>query len=231
VYVDKKCFMEAKHIERVNFYEAFLGLILTPGATTELLLKNERPRYGISILSLLLFILLAPVVVQTYRYQFFVNVGHSLLSLLLLIVLTCLLFVLMEWLFLNILRMDVTPHHVMTITAYSTAPIILGIWLIYLFNYLTEGDISVITMFLTGYTPANDQFLQILPATFVLIQLYVLLVFYYSLKNLGDLDALTAVILTVLSLFPFFLSILIAAFIGEGVRPGTVDILIMLISR
>jgi len=223
--------MEAKRIERMTFSEAFLGLILTPGTTAGLLLERERPRHGVGVFVLFLFVLFLPVFYQIYKYRYLSGLGGSIISLCLIILLTCLMFCLIEWIVLALMGIEVTLRDVFTISAYSLAPVTMGLWLIYLFNYLTEGDLSVITMYLTGHMPAHDQFMQVIPATAFVLQLFMLLVFFYSIKYRGDLGGLSAFLISLFSLLPFYFSFLIAAFIGEGVRPGTVDILLSLISK
>jgi len=222
--------MEAKRIERMTFSEAFLGLVLTPGTTAGLLLERERPRHGVGIFMLFLFVLFLPVFYQMYKYRYLPGLGGSIISLCLIILLTCLMFCLIEWIVLTLMGIEVTLRDIFTISAYSLAPVTMGLWLIYLFNYLTEGDLSVITMYLTGHMPAHDQFMQVVPAAVVVLQLFMLLVFFYSIKYRGDLGGLSAFLISLFSLLPFYFSFLIAAFIGEGVRPGTVDILLSVIS-
>jgi hypothetical protein len=58
----------------------------------------------------------------------------------------------------------------------------------------------------------------------LIIELNALLVFWYSLRALGRLGVVSATALTILSVVPFYGSLLVGLLVGESARPGTIEI-------
>jgi hypothetical protein len=222
--------MEKSYEAPPNFLEALFGLIALPGGATEDLLSQEDPPYGATIFLCLFLTLFVPIASQLYKYGVTVYDNNAIFSIFFVIFITLLIFLIVEGLFLQILGVDIPLKHLTSMVAYCTVPFMFAIWLIYLFNYLSTGNLSLLKMLMTGFSVESDRFLQVTPLAFFIAQLMVLLVFFYSIRFLGRMHFFTAFAVTLLSLIPFYLSFIIALLLGNSIRPGTFDIFMQIIA-
>ena len=129
---------------------------------------------------------------------------------------------LVEGIFLQLLGIHVTVRQLWAVVAYCVTPFVLALWLIYLFNYLAMGRLTLVTLFMTGTSLDNDKFIRIVPLAVLVAQLNVLVVFFHSVRFIGEMEWLTSALVTLLSLIPFYVALFVAMSIGELSRHGTI---------
>ncbi|MBX7143249.1 MAG: hypothetical protein K1X79_02245 [Oligoflexia bacterium] len=210
--------------EDLSFIEALLGLFFEPSSTIEILLSQEKPPYPFTIVACFVLSVYVPIFAQAYKYGVFVFDPNALLSLALIMLFTFLVFVLVEGVFLSLLGVEVSVRHLIAVTAYCLTPFVLALWLVYVFNYIAMGRLTLVTLLMTGLTQMDDKFMRIVPVAFLVAQLNMWIVLFFALKYLGSMHTVTAMGVTLLSLVPFYIALLIALFIGEQARPGTFEI-------
>lgn len=216
--------MSPREREEISFIDAIFGLLFEPGGTVRTLLDYEKPPYGSTIFACLVLSIFVPIASQVYKYGSTIYNSSAILSLGLILFFTVLIFVLVEGLFLQLLGIQITIRQLWSTVAYCITPFILALWLIYLFNYLAMGRLTLVTLFMTGYSAVDDRFLRIIPIALLIAQLNILVVFFHSVRFIGNMESITAALVTFFSLIPFYVALLIALSIGEMARPGTLGL-------
>lgn len=207
----------------------YLGLLLEPGYTTRKLLPLERPPYGTFFLLVLAATIFAPLVTRMFKLQAFPHGADVVISIVAFFFFSLLIFFVLEGMFLQLIGVNPPLHKLYASVGYSVTPLITALCLIYLFNYLATSDLSLVDSIITGYPPTQDKFLKIIPIAVIIAQLNVFLVFFHCVRVLGDMQILTGLLATLLSLFPLYLSIIVGALIANAIRPGTIGILLELL--
>ena len=211
-------------VEPIGFVEAFLGLVLEPGTTTDVLYRQKSPPYAITLLLALIVTIFVPIAAQLYKYGFAVYRLDMVFPLFIIFTFTFLIFVLLEAILLFVLGVDSSVDDVIASTGYALTPLILAIWLLYLFNYLNNGSLTFVAYLLEGASGEVDSFIQIAPIAFLIAQLWVLLVFFYSIRAMGEMSGLSALLVTIVSTIPFLISLFIGLNVAELARPGTIEV-------
>lgn len=214
--------MSSRDEQEINFLDAMFGLLFEPGGTVRTLLSSARPPFSFTIFLCLILSIVVPIVAQTYKYGYTIFNIEAVASLALILFFTVLIFILVEGIFLQLLGIHVTIRQLWCTVAYCITPFILALWLIYLFNYLAMGRLTLVTLFMTGHSAVDDRFLRIIPFAMLIAQLNMLVVFFHSVRFIGELHTLTATIITLFSLVPFYVALLIALSIAELARTGTI---------
>lgn len=215
---------------KLSFFEALAGIVLEPSATMEALFSKERPPYYFTFALILVLTIFVPIIAQIYKYQVELYNVSVIYSLVIVLFLTLFLFLLIESIFLLLLGIDFTPAGLFAAVAYSLTPLTFSLWLIYLFNYLSSGKLTVVTLLLTGFSAGDDSFIKILPIAAVVVQLMILIVFYYALRAMGGLGGVTAFMVSMLSLIPLYSALLLSLMVAELVREGTIAIFLKLLA-
>jgi len=215
--------------ETPSFLEAAAGLLLEPGQTIEELLKEEPPPYVLTFSLALILSIFVPLISQLTKFGITLLDSRVLGSVAIVFIFTFGLFILLEGVFLQLLGINFTVRKLFSILVYSVTPLTLALWLIYGFNYLAAGRLTIVSLLVTGYGSVDDRFLSILPVAVGVVQLMTL-VFYSGLRVMGALGGFTAFMIAVFSLVPFHLSLLTALFLGDVFRPGTINIFMRLLS-
>lgn len=216
--------MAPRDYDKPNFLDAIFGLLFEPGTTVRTLLSYEKPPYGTTIILCLILSIYVPIVAQIAKYGSTIFNSDAILSLSLIIFFTLLIFVLVEGIFLQLLGIQVSVRQLWSMVSYCVTPFVLAIWLIYLFNYLAMGRLTLVTLFMTGSSLNHDKFIRIVPFAVLVAQLNVLVVFFHSVRYLGDMQWLTSVLVTFFSLIPFYVALFVAISIGEVARRGTIEL-------
>lgn len=216
--------MAPREVDQPNFLDAIFGLLFEPGSTVRTLLSSEKPPYGGTIILCLVLSIYVPITAQIVKYGGTIFNSDAILSLSLILLFTMLIFVLVEGIFLQLLGISVTVRQLWSIIGYCVTPFVLALWLIYLFNYLAMGRLTLVTLFMTGSSLNHDKFIRIVPFAILVAQLNVLVVFFHSVRHIGEMQWLTAFLVTFLSLIPFYVALFIAVSIGEIARRGTIEL-------
>lgn len=218
-------FYPQESIEEINFLEALMGLILAPHETTSILFQTRNPPYGWTLFMCLLCSIFVPFFAQSVKYGYPILTSGVVIALTLLLFFGLLLFLIVEGLFLQILKVTFNMQSLFSCIAYALTPMILCLWLIYGFNYLSEGRLTMFTYLLTGNGTLEDNFLAILPFAFLICAVWILVVFFYSIKHMARVGFMVSFLVTALSLIPFFVSGVLSLIVGELVKPGTIEII------
>jgi len=222
--------MHRSRDDDLNFLEALFGLMLQPGETSEELLGHKDPPYATTLLFCLLLTIFVPVFSQLVKYGMTVYDPEAIFSLFLVVTFSLLFFILLEGIFLRILRVEFNLKQLFATTAYCTAPFLLALWLIYFFNYLSTGRLSLLQIILTGYSSVPDRFIHIVPIALLIALLNILVVFFYCVRFIGQLHSISAMSITVLSSVPLLGSLVVGVIMGEFAHPGTANTFMRIIT-
>lgn len=213
-----------------GFFEAFLGLLLQPGETTEQLLSAPVPPYIVRFLILGVAALYVPLLFELNRYGLGLFQSDVLFSITILCFFSLLVFLVIEALFLNLLGVNISVPQLLGIIAYCLVPATLALLLIYLFNYLSVGRLSLIQYLITGNFEGEDRFIRVMPIVVAIVLMAMLLVFHYGIRFIGEYGHFTGIVLSAFSLLPLYVALLVGLFLAEIARGGTIKIFMRLLS-
>lgn len=213
-----------------NFIEAYLGLVLNPGEMTETLFARERPPYVFSFFLVAIVSVFGPIVLQTLKYGYNLFDTTTIASLAIILGFSVLCFILIESLFLGILGLGFSPLRVSACIGYSTAPLVGALWLTYLFNYMSNGRLTLVSLLITGVSSPHDPTLEAMPWVILIAHLLMIIVFIFSLLRLGRLRWISGSLVALASLIPLYGSFLLGIFLADSINPGTVRLLLKVIN-
>ncbi len=216
--------------EQPNFIEAYLGLVLNPAEMTETLFSREKPPYVFSFFMVAILSVFGPIVLQTLKYGYSLFDTTAVASLAIIVGFTVLCFILIESIFLGILGLGFSPLRVGACIGYSSAPLVGALWLTYLFNFMSNGRLTLVTLLITGASSPDDPTMESIPYVLIISQLLMLIVFFYSLLNMGRLRWLSGGLVAVASLVPLYGSFILGIFLADSLNPGTVNLLLKVIN-
>ena len=223
--------MRTNKEDHPGFFESLFGLMLAPGETVSSLLGAGSPPHAVALIGCFVLSVFVPIFAQIMKYGMTIYDLNAVLSFFLILLLGFLFFLLFEGVFLWLCRIEIGHGELFAAAAYCLAPFVLFLWLVYVFNFLSTGSLTLLVALLRGYVVAPDPFLRMIPIASALAFLMALIVFFHSLRILGRLNGLSAVLLTFCSIFPFLLSLGIALLTGEMVRQGTIKIFLTILSN
>jgi hypothetical protein len=183
----------------------------------------------VGILLLLVITILAPVLASHYIHGRLMYEPMALVSLLLVLILTCIYFIFIESIFLLIFGVNASISGLAHSVCYSMPPVIFILWIMYVANYCTTGTISFVTFAMTGYAADDDPFIKAAPVILNIGFCVAFFVFFRAIKLMGDMFNTNAVIIGVLSIFPFHVGLILAVITANFIHPGTSDTFIQLI--
>lgn len=134
------------------------------------------------------------------------------------------LFVVLEAILLKVLGIEATLEDTFAVTSYATTPLIIFVWLVYAFNLGTSHNLTIFGAIISGNMRYNDDFLTVVPYAFVLIQLNCALILFYSLKKLGELHSITAIVTVLFSVVVGYISSAVGLLVGEVASPGLMGV-------
>jgi len=213
--------MNSSKKSEINFMESLFGLILQPGETCEKLLRQDNPPFAYTYLLCFILSIFVPIFAQLFKYGVTVYNPEALLSVFLVIFFTFLFFVLMEALFLRLCGVDCDFKYIFASVCYCIGPLLFALWLIYFFNYLSTGRLSIVHLIMTGNIEIPDRFINVIPIALLISQLTVLVILFYCIRFLGEMYSETALLVTLLSLIPFALALGVGLYLGDLAKPGT----------
>jgi len=217
-------------VQPPSFLATLSGLLATPSSTIQRLLLSERQPYVLTLLSLTILTLFAPILGVVFLYEMTAYPVPVLVSLCAIPLVTLLFFFFAETLFLDLLGMPVGLRDVVALVAYASFPPTIMLLFVYIFNYAAEGNLSIVLYLLTGNPLKNDQFLRVIPYATLIAHLSWLVVFYYGLRAYSSVHWLTSGMITICSAVPFYLSLAIAVAFAEVIRPGSLEILLQVVT-
>lgn len=216
--------------ERVSLFEALVGLILEPSQTVESLFEVDPPPYVPTFFLLVIGTIFTPLVAQIYKYNLQDHAVSALWGLIVMFVLALVLFIILESIFLLLMGLNFTLHGLLACIAYSLVPLFFSLWLIYLFNYLSAGRLSLITFLLSGFSSGDDSFLKVLPIVSVVVQLLMLVVYFYAIRAMGAVGSITAFMIAIISLVPLYLALLVGLMVSELLHQGIIAVFLQLLA-
>ncbi|MBX7142849.1 MAG: hypothetical protein K1X79_00185 [Oligoflexia bacterium] len=219
----------AQSSDDISFVEAFVGLLMEPQVTLEQLLNQERPPYALSMFNAILAILLGPPAIQLLRWDFLETRTRALAALFLMLVLTALFFILLEYLFLRLWSYRLSLLTLARLLVYAAAPLgvlALGYYIVNL--SICQGRLTVASYLLTGVRDADDWLIAYFPALHIVGKMWFLYLFYHGLRILTNMRPALAVCLAIFSSIPFYLGMLSAFTFVDWLWPGSADIVAQL---
>ena len=214
----------------IGFISALLGLCLSPGETTKKLFNDNPPRYGLPILLSFYLIIIVPVFIQSATLGMLMYHEKALAAVLIVPTLTVVLFVFLEKLFLKILSINVSMNCLATAVCYSLVPF-MGIFItMYVLNYLASGSIAYLTIVLNGYAAQEVAYKQIVPWVAKGGVATSFIVFFCSLRALGNLYTLNAICASVLSIVPLLASFYTAIYAANILLKGLSGVFMEILS-
>lgn len=222
--------MHRPHLHQPNFIEAFLGLVLRPGEMTATLFSQRRPPFVFSFFFVAFLSLLGPIVFQSYKYGFGLFNSTALASISIIGTFTVLCFILIESVVLGILGLGFSPLKVAACIGYSTAPLVGAVWLTYIFNYISHGRLTIITLLVTGHAAPQDPILESMPYVFIICQLLMFIVLFSSLRQMGNLGLVDGFLVGTVSLIPLYGSLVLGVILANSVNPGTVQMILKVLN-
>ncbi len=150
--------------------------------------------------------------------------GDVVVGLLLASAVVLVLFVVLEAILLKVFGIEATLEDAFAITSYATTPLILFVWLVYAFNLGTSGSLTIFSAILSGNAHYNDNFLIVIPYAFILIQMNCALIMFYSLRKLGELHAISTIVVVLFSIVVGYVSSAVGLLVGEVASPGLMGV-------
>lgn len=218
--------MHSRYREKIGFFEAALGLLISPRDTSAALIDEGRPRYALTILFAAMLTLWMPAIAQSYRFGFALFKSGSLTLVSFLGIMSFLIFLVLEALLLHSFRREASPSITFACIAYSCVPAILVTWIVYLANLVFSGSLTLMTRLILGFGELGAEFVQTLPYLLAFGALTVAAVFLGTLRGAAELGGIAALLVTALSVLPLGLSIIISMVLSEALRTGAVQLLL-----
>jgi len=215
---------------KVKLLDTVIGLVIAPGETTQLLLSAPYPRYGLPILLLFYLSILVPVAIQSMMSGMLLYHEKALAALLVIPTLTVVLFVFAEAVFLRFFAIRPSFAKLASSICYALMPLITIFLAMYVINYMASGSIAYLTIVLNGYAAENVAYKQVVPWVVSVGFLLSFIVFFHSLKTLGDLYPINALMIALLSMLPlvgaFTVAVVTADFLLKGLSGVFQEILL-----
>lgn len=206
--------------EEIGFFGALFGLVTQPAETTQTLLAHDSPRHAFSLLFSVALVFFGPFLFYMFKYGPAIYRPQLIYGFTVFLVLSVLLFVLIESILLLITGLDFSFTQLFAIIAYSLAPLVAFFLLVYVFNYMSVGSISMVNLLVNPKTVMADKFMKILPYAMLIAEANVLIVFAYSIKVVGGLHMPTAIILTAFSILPLTVAVYVGLYFADQISPG-----------
>ncbi len=214
-----------------TFSGILLGLALEPRSTLALLFSRRPLPHVYSLIFFLLFTTIAPIIYQFIYYGCTREAFVALVGLLFAILVVSFFFLIFESWLLVIFGVEASPRDILALFAYSSAPMVVVIILVYLYNYSSTGSLSLLGIIIGGNAGQSDQLHRILPFLIFIAQIDVLIIFCLALKSLGKLHLPSTLLICALSVIPFYGALALTLFAGEVIHPGISDSILELLKN
>ena len=216
--------MVSKNDKLPSLTGTLLGLLLDPRTTLERLLLEPKPPYLLRIVGLLLIVAFAPFLYQLWKLNFghyFIQLAGALFAH---IITMIALFIALEVVLFLLFGIECGAQKVSAVVIYSLAPLLMAISILYISNVSSAGSVSIVELFFRGGHPPTNAFLRFLPLALAITQISVIVVFFLGVRTAGNVHSITALCLSVLSLFPLMVAFTGGLLVAEVVYPGAIDV-------
>lgn len=204
-------------------------MVIAPAETCMLLLEEDRPRYGLAFLLILVMTIFVPIGIQYHNYGRNLYRPEAIAALFLILLLTLVLFFVLESLLLLLLSVPFKLNKLMASIMYCLCPLILSIWGMYIINYSASGNLSFLTIVLNGFAAEEDRFIEIVPWIIGVGGLITMYIYYSCLKAFSNMLAINAAVVTLVSLIPLYAALVGAVFAANIIYPNTIDLFLQMI--
>jgi len=215
----------------LNFVAAILGLSLAPTETVRNLLRAKKYHFAPLMLALLTGTVFLPLIVRYYTASQFLYKLEVLKSFVLATVISFLLFIFLEALFLRALGVKPGMPDLVSVICFSLGPVTTLVLIIYLLNIWASGTTDYLTFFLSGHAALSSFCITFAFWAKVVCFILSALVFMYGLKYCGeDMYTINAMIITIFSVIPLYCAFFLGVVIADIILPGTTNIYRQLIT-
>jgi hypothetical protein len=205
----------------------FIGILLEPRITLSRLFDAPHPPYALGYLSLLGVTIAVPSIAYALMWGFSLAIIQMLIALLGFYLLTILCFIVLLTALLILVRYETSLRQVLGVVGYASVPLTIALCLVYGVHWYSAGSILPHTLIRGVYeaqgAPASNSLVRFLPYAAILCQLMISWVYLHALKESTKTHILTAIILSVVSLFPLSVSLVCGLVFAEVVKPGIID--------
>lgn len=207
----------------LGLFAAFFGMVVAPGETCENLLSRPIPRHFLSIFFLFFVILFTPPVLNLILRDQSIYRPEIMGAILLVFTLTGILFIFFERVLFFIIGVKANIFKVAALVSYSIIPLMIAILVMYFANFAITGDITYMTIIPSGLAAEEPAMDSLIPYILGLGGIFTYFIFFNAIRALENMYFGNAMIISILSIFPLALALVIAIFIANVVSPGSLD--------
>jgi hypothetical protein len=205
----------------IGLLHAIFGLSISPFNTANRLMEAERPRHIISIGLVFIISLFLPffyeinvLTLDSYRKDI-------ISSVLTVIFCSYVLFIIVETLCLQILRIEMKFHNMMATLSYTLAPMIVALWSLYLVNTIFDGSITIVTKILTSHGVISDTVKDVAHIAFYYAVVWGVVIFASCIRVVSKGNMISSFLISLLSLVPMYICLIMGVTLAEMAIPGT----------
>jgi hypothetical protein len=194
----------------ISLFGTIFGLSIDTKNTVRKLFENSTPPHLLSLFVILLIAIFCPPIFYFINSKTDVITVQDLARMY--IVFNCMFIFLSILNYITLIAFGVRAS-LIEVTAsivYSLTPLSLVLLILYSFNYVNSGNLTLIPYFLSGkITNSQDPTLKVLPYALSISGLILLYVYMHCVKYLGYMHYITALFTLILSVIPVGLSIIL----------------------
>lgn len=208
--------------KRIGLLHAIFGLSISPiNTASRLMEEDQKPRHVLTIILVFLLTLFLPFVYEINLLTLDAYRKDILSSVLTVIFCSYILFVIVEMICLQIIRIDMRLHNMMATLSYALAPMIVALWSLYLINTLYDGSITIVTKILTSHGVITQTVKDVAHITFYYAVFWGILIFASCIRVVSKGNILSSFFIALLSAIPMYFCLIMGVTIAETAIPGT----------
>ncbi len=214
--------------QRVGFLHTIFGISTTPLQTASRLMEDPQPPHVLKLSLAIILTLFLPVSAQIYSLELDSMRQEMWSSLLIIVFFAYVVFTLFEMIFLQMLGIDMRLHQMMASVVYALTPFMVMLWAVYMTNYYFDGSITLVTKLLTTSGTISKSVVAVLNVGVYYALFFGLLVFSACIRSVTEGNIVSAILVSILSLAPGYLCLVLGVSLAETAIPGTLQSLIEL---
>ena len=214
-----------KKDKEMSFLASILGISLSPYDTVNNLMQSEKPKQVVPILGMFYILFLAPIFILYSQSQLQMYNEEWLIVLFSIVTITLVLFILFEFLFMNLCGFHLKLSRAAAAVTYCLLPIIFFIIGMYIINAYATGSWQYMSVILTSAAKKDSLlslFVQIL-SLFCSFQTF--WIFFRSLKAAMHVSTSSAIILFFVSAIPFVCAVFLSSILTSLIIPDSNNIM------